>query len=67
MIAGVVVEQWKQAVFERHLREAGYTFTSHAAPVPNCNTLKVQATDIEALGQVVKAAQAECHKQGAPA
>lgn len=66
MIAGVVIETWKQPIFERHLSQAGYTFAVAAAPLPNCVTLKVETPNVEALGEVVKAAQAECHKTGAP-
>lgn len=60
MKAGIVVYDWKLAVFRKRLTEAGYDYQDGGAPVANCTNLIVVTNDVLALKKVVEACQAEC-------
>ena len=60
MRAGIVVDDYKLAVFRKRLTEAGYAHEDGGAPVPNCTNLIVVTNDVLALKKVVEACQAEC-------
>ena len=61
-IAGVVIERWKLAVFQRHLEAAGREYTVHPGLTPDLLLLKVLFTEasLTALVPVLQAAQQEC-------
>jgi hypothetical protein len=60
MRAGIVVDDWKLAIFRKRLTEAGFVYEDGGAPVPNCTNLLVETNNLLALKKVVEACQAEC-------
>jgi hypothetical protein len=59
--AGIVLDNWKLPVFERHLTSAGYSFENKGQFSPDCLTLVVVYTDDTLkLQKVVQAAFDEC-------
>ncbi len=60
MKAGIVLDDWKLAIFKRHLDAAGYTYEQHPGVTGDTITLTV-ITDEQAamLVDVVKAANDE--------
>lgn len=54
-IAAIVLDDWKLDIFKRILTDAGYRFTEHEGVTPDTVTLKVEATNMVILGEVVKA------------
>ncbi len=65
MKAGIAIDNWKLPIFERHLKQSGYTFTSMPF-VEETQVLHVQTDNLEALAEVVKAANTEAAMTGAP-
>lgn len=66
---GIVIDNWKLPIFERHLQQSGYSFEAPGGPdgfTPGTMALTVQTPNIEALGEVIKAANEEAAKTGAP-
>ena len=51
--------------FERHLTQSGYSYTNKGA-VGDTIVLTVTTSNLEALGEVVKAANTEAALTGAP-
>lgn len=66
MKAGIALDNWKFSIFERHLKQSGYAFTKSNGLTKNSIILSVETPSIEALGEVVKAADAEAALTGAP-
>lgn len=64
--AGIVIDKWKLSIFERHLTQAGYTFKNAGAFPGDALVLRVDTTNLEALAVVVKAANTEAARTGAP-
>lgn len=62
----VVIDNWKFPIFERHLQQAGYQFDRADGLTPSSMILSVSTTNLQALGIVVKAANTEAAKTGAP-
>lgn len=58
MTASIAIEDWKRPIFERHLAQAGFQFTAETS-TSGTTVLKVEATDLDALGLAVRAAKAE--------
>lgn len=63
MIAGVAIDNLKLEVFSRHLTQSGYKFETAELP-HDCLLLSVETDNVEALGSVVYAAEAECQGLG---
>lgn len=64
--AGIAIDDWKLTIFKRHLQQAGYS-VKNAGPLTNGTLLlQVHTTNLEALGEVVKAANTEAARTGAP-
>ena len=66
MRAGIAIDRWKKDIFERHLKQAGYTWDTMPGFTPDTMFLKVVTSNPMALQEVVKAAYEECKKTGAP-
>lgn len=60
MIAGIMIDSWKLAIFERRL--AGYSYTVNPGLTDDTLLLKVQTNAPVALEAVVRAANKECHE-----
>lgn len=61
--AGIVLDSWKLAIFKRHLKGAGFEFTTHPGITADTLTLKVKTELIAPLQRVIEAAQKECASQ----
>lgn len=61
-----MIDDWKLSIFERHLKQSGYTFQNAGYMTEAALVLRVDTTNIVALGEVVKAANAEAAQTGAP-
>jgi hypothetical protein len=57
--AGIVIDSWKEPIFERHLKQGGYVFEKLNGPASNMLSLFVETTNLQALAHVVKAANDE--------
>lgn len=66
MKAAIAIDDWKLPIFERHLAQAGYTHTDGPGLTPKTLLLTVTTDNVEALGEVVKAANTEAAQTGAP-
>lgn len=66
--AGVAIDEWKLPIFERHLKQSGYAFENvgrlASTVVNDCQTilLRIDTTNLVALGEVLKAANTEAAK-----
>lgn len=60
--AGIAIDGWKQSIFERHLKAAGYTWEVREGLSPGIRLLVVRTINVMGLGAVVKAAEAECQR-----
>lgn len=66
MKAAIAIDAWKLDIFERRLGQAGYAFENAGALTTGTLVLKVSTDNLSALGEVVKAANAEAARTGAP-
>jgi hypothetical protein len=64
--AGVVIDDWKLAIFRKHLDNAGFAYTQHPGITPDTITLKVKYWWVADLQPVVQAAYDECAKSKRP-
>lgn len=67
--AGIAIDTWKRPIFERRLAESGYTskWTPGLTKDTGILTVEVErATQIAALHPIVKAANDEAARTGAP-
>lgn len=64
--AAIVIDPWKVPIFDRHLTQSGYAFEDAGLLSPDAHLLRVDTTNLQALALVVKAANAEAAKTGAP-
>lgn len=64
--AAIAIDDWKLPIFERHLQQAGYTFTNAGGLTPKTLILTVRTDNLAALAEVVKAANTEAARTGAP-
>lgn len=67
MKIAIAIDDWKLPIFERHLRQSGYAFQNAEQFTKDTLILRVDTENLEALGEVVKAANAEAALTGAPA
>jgi hypothetical protein len=58
--AAIIIDAWKLSVFDKHLTEAGYSYTKHEGVAADTLTLRVAYAWVAKLQPVVEAAQAEC-------
>lgn len=66
MKAAIAIDAWKLPIFERHLSQGGYAFENAGLLTKGTLVLTVQTANLEALGEVVKAANTEAAMTGAP-
>ena len=59
---GIVIDDWKLAIFKHHLDQANLKFTRHALPSSGVILLKVQARFAFEAKPIVEAANAECSR-----
>jgi hypothetical protein len=66
MKAGIITDAWKVPIFERRLKDAGYTFTKvgDESRPDGLVTFTVVTSNPKALHVVVKAAMHECSVAG---
>lgn len=64
MKAGIAIDAWKLPIFERRLKQAGYSFENAGALTAGCLILTVITDNAVALGEVVKAANSEAAQTG---
>jgi len=64
--AGIAIDEWKLPIFKRHLEGAGYSFENAGRFTAGSLMLRVDTTNLEALCEVIKAANAEAAMTGAP-
>lgn len=62
---GIVIDDWKLPIFERHLKQAGYTFENKGVFHAGTLVLRVSTTNVEAMRAVVSAANSEAGQTGA--
>ena len=62
----IALDPWKLPIFERHLSHSGYAFENVGLLTEGALVLKVSTDNPVALGEVVKAANTECARTGAP-
>lgn len=65
--AGIVIDPWKRPIFERHLTQAGYTFETPRELHKDALLIRIDTQNVEALGEVLKAAAREAARTGKPA
>lgn len=58
--AGVVIDDWKQDIFERVLKQAGYAYTVHDGFIKGTKLIKVTTDYVPALAGVIRSANVEC-------
>lgn len=63
---GIAIDSWKLPIFDRHLRSAGYEYENKGRLLNDTLLLMVNTTNLLALGEVVKAANAEAARTGEP-
>ncbi len=64
MKAGIAIDTWKLPIFERHLTQAGYSFTNSGILTKGVTLLKVTTENAIALQEVLKAANDEAAQKG---
>lgn len=64
MKAGIAIDNWKFPIFERRLKQAGYSFKRADGLTMGSMILSVVTDNPEALGEVVKAANTEAAMTG---
>jgi len=66
MKAGIVIDDWKLSIFERHLSQAGYSYDKCTGITADTLILKVKTENVKALEVVVRSANTEASRTGAP-
>lgn len=64
MKAGVVIDDWKLAIFKKHLDAAGFQYTQHPGVTKDTILLQVTTEWVHTLQPVVMAANGECAAVG---
>ena len=64
MKSGIAIDEWKLPIFERHLKQAGYSFENCGLFADTTLLLRVDTPNLVALGEVIKAANAEAALTG---
>lgn len=63
---GICIDPWKLPIFERHLTQSGYTFENAGLLNEEALLLRVDTDNVDALGEIIKAAQIEAKLMGKP-
>lgn len=66
MKAGIILDNWKQSIFERRLKEAGYSWTISQGFTEDGMVITIETPNVIALGEVIKACEEECEMTGEP-
>ena len=64
MKAAIIIDNWKLPIFDRHLKQSGYSYESTPNLTKNTMVISVQTENQRALGIVVKAANTEAAHTG---
>ena len=64
MNVGIVIDDWKLGIFERHLIQAGYSYVRGLGLTEGTILLNVSTENVEALTEVVVAATTEAANMG---
>lgn len=64
--AAVVIDNWKLPIFEKHLKDAGYTYKQFPGLTDDALVLKVDYEWVAALNPIIQAAYHECATKGKP-
>lgn len=64
MKAGIMVEEWKRDIYERHLTQSGYTFTDEKPLQEGIILIGVITDNVEALQAVLISAGNEARRTG---
>lgn len=59
MKAAIAIDEWKLSIFSRHLALAGYKYANTGLLTKGCLVLTVETENVEALSEVVQAANTE--------
>ena len=62
---GIVIDGYKLATFQAHLKAAGYTWEENNGVTKDTYTLVVQCNSATELEKIVRAANTESHKEQA--
>ena len=65
-VANIALDSWKLDIFQRHLTQAGYKCPEAKPLIAGTLLLTIQTDNLEALQQVVQAANQEAALTGAP-
>ena len=65
--AAIAIDAWKLPIFERRLKQAGYTFTNRGGLTADTLVLTVDTENMGALAAVVYAANNEAARSPRPA
>lgn len=60
MKAAICIDDWKLSIFDKHLREAGFSYENKGHLVSGALILHVEAESANQLRPVVVAAEREC-------
>lgn len=63
MIAAVVIDKWKLAIFKKHLDAGGFTYEEGPGITADTLSLKVTTPDAMTLLPFMEAAQSECKRK----
>ncbi len=63
MEASVFIDDWKLAVFEKHLKDAGYMYTKEPGVTEDTLLLRVQVSTPTELKPLVEAANIEARRR----
>lgn len=64
--AGIVIDDWKLSIFERHLTQAGYAYKQGPGLTQGTLLMTVRTGNMDALQSVIRAANTEAARTGAP-
>lgn len=58
--AAVAIDDWKLAIFKKHLDAAGFMYTEHPGITSDTLILRVKYEWVSSLKPIIEAANAEC-------
>lgn len=61
----IAIDDWKLPIFTRHLEQSGYTFKNNGSLIEGTLILSVETSNVDALANVIKAANTEAARTGA--
>lgn len=64
--AAIAIDSWKTEIFERHLKQSGYSFQKGPGLTADMTLLTVVTDNLHALGEVAKNAAEEAARTGRP-